>query len=172
MTIKLIVAVDCNFGIGYRNELLFRVKEDLERFKELTTGHFVVMGRKTFESLPNPLPYRTNVIITRDKNYAVKGSGVVIENDIEQLVSHYNNTGQQDKDIWVIGGSEIYKQFAPYVDEIYLTIIHKKAHLVDTHFPIADYKDFSDWDLKDEETFRSEVHDCDVSFKIYSKVVK
>ena len=69
MTIKLIVAVDSNYGMGYNNDLLFRIKEDLQRFRELTTGHFVVMGRKTYESLPRPLPERTNVVVTRNPDY-------------------------------------------------------------------------------------------------------
>ena len=172
MAIKLIVAVDSNFGIGYKNELLFRISEDLTRFKELTTGHFVVMGRKTFESLPNPLPYRTNVVITRDKKYAVESSSVVIEHDIEKLVSHYKTTGQQDKDIWVIGGAEIYKQFAPYVDEVYLTAVDKEAPQVDTYFPIEDYNDTIYWTLDNTatETFFSEKYECEVSFKKYVKV--
>lgn len=171
MAIKLVVAVDNNFGIGYENTLLYRVKEDLKRFKELTTGHFVVMGRKTFESLPSALPSRTNVVVTRNKKYAVNDPCVIIEHDIERLVSLYQGTGQQDKDIWVIGGSEIYEQFLPYADEIHLTLIHKDAEHVDTYFPVEKAKAL-DFEIVQYDTIFSESENYKVSFITYKKFTK
>ena len=167
MVIKLIVAVDSNFGIGYKNELLFRIKEDLKRFRELTTGHFVVMGRKTYESLPKALPERFNVVVTRNKAYKAKEPTVVVESDIERIVSQYLNTGQQEKDLYVIGGAEIYSQFLPYADEIHITKIHKEADNVDTYFPIEEaLKDFQE--VLSEE-LHSEKEDCDLTFITYER---
>ena len=165
--IKLIVAVDSNFGIGYKNELLFRIKEDLQRFRELTTGHFVVMGRKTFESLPKPLPNRINVVLTRDTGFALDDKSVMIENDIHKIVSHYMYTGQQTKDLWIIGGGEVYKQFLPYADEIHLTVIHKKADNIDTYFPIEEA--LKSFQLDSFEESYSEKESCNLTFKIYKR---
>ena len=167
MTIKLIVAVDNNFGIGYKNELLFRVKEDLRRFRELTTGHFVVMGRKTYESLPKALPERINVVITHNKSYKPKDPTVVVETDIKKIVSHYLNTGTQEKDLWVIGGAEIYKQFLPYVDEIELTIVHKDAEKVDAFFPIEEV--LANFYGTNSERIFNEKYDCKVTFATYRR---
>ena len=165
--IKLIVAVDNNFGIGYKNDLLFKIPEDLKRFKQLTTGHFVVMGRKTFESLPNALPERTNVIITRSDKYKPENPTVIVENDISKIISHYLSTGQQDKDMWVIGGAEIYKQFLPYAEQVYLTMIHKVAKSVDTHFPINSM--LEKFHIVDSERIYSNKEDCKVTFTIYQR---
>lgn len=165
MAIKLIVAVDSNFGIGYQNELLFRVKEDLQRFRELTTGHFVVMGRKTYESLPKPLPERINVVVTRNENYNPRNPKVIVESDLNKIISHYTQTGSQDKHLFIIGGSEIYNQFLPHVDEIHLTIIHKSAEKVDTYFPMEKVNEMLTM-FKSERIY-SEKHDCKLTFITY-----
>lgn len=165
--IKLIVAVDSNYGIGYRNSLLFRVKEDLQRFRELTTGHFVIMGRKTYESLPKPLPERTNVVITRNPKYNPKDLSVIVVSDIERILSHYLDTGQQEKDLWIIGGGDVYKQFLPHADEIHLTMIHKKAENIDTYFPIEEaLKSFY---MDSFEESYSEKESCNLTFKVYKR---
>lgn len=168
MTIKLIVAVDSNFGIGYKNDLLFKVSEDLKRFKKLTTDHFVVMGRKTFESLPKPLPERTNVVITRKSNYSPENPSVLVVNDVQKCINHYLHTGKQSKDIWVIGGAEIYKVFLPYVDEVYMTMIHKEAEKVDTYFPFAEMLKEGFY-TSSVESFFSENESCVCSYVIYRK---
>ena len=167
MVIKLIVAVDSNYGIGYKNELLFRVKEDLQRFRELTIGHFVVMGRKTYESLPRPLSERINVVVTRNKDYNPKDTSVIVESDIMRIVSHYLDTGQQEKDLFVIGGAEIYKQFLPFVDEIYLTMIHKEADSVDTYFPIEEALNV--FQMDSFEKSYSEKEDCAITYFNYKR---
>lgn len=171
MAIKLIVAVDSNFGIGYKDELLFRIKEDLQRFKKLTTGHFVVMGRKTFESLPNSLPERINVVITRNSNYNPNNPSVIVESNIHKIISYYMNTGKQEKDLWIIGGAETYKQFLPYVDEVHMTFIHKEAEKVDTYFPIEVMREIG-FELSMSNRTFSESENCNVTFAVYRKSIK
>lgn len=168
--IKLIVAVDNNFGIGYKNDLLFKIPEDLKRFKKLTKGHYVVMGRKTFESLPNPLPERTNVVITRNINYKPEHHSVIVECDITKIINHYLQTGEQSKDIWVIGGAEIYKAFLPYADEIQLTMINKSATQVDTYFPMNEVLKLFQIDVTNSESQHVETEDCDVTFYTYKRI--
>ena len=168
--IKLIVAVDNNYGIGYKNELLFRISEDLKHFKKLTTGHFIVMGRKTYESLPKTLPNRINVVLTRDTGFALDDKSVMIENDIHKIVSHYMYTGQQTKDLWIIGGGEVYKQFLPYADEIHLTVIHKEAENVDTYFPIDEA--LESFEKVHSERAYSEKAECKLTFMTYKRIQK
>lgn len=112
--ITLIAACSRNRVIGKDNQLIWHLPEDLKRFKELTTGKTVLMGRKTFESIGRPLPKRTNIIVTSDKNY--KAEGCVVYNDLSEALKH-------DKDIMVIGGSQIYQQCLDLAHDIQLTII-------------------------------------------------
>ena len=164
--IKLIVAVDSNFGIGYKNDLLFKISEDMKHFKKLTTGHFVVMGRKTYESLPSALPDRINVVLTTNKGFKANENSTIVENSVEKIVNHYR-TGKQDKCLFIIGGETIYKQFLPYADEIHLTVIHKKADNVDTYFPIEEaLKTFY---MDSFEESQSEKESCNLTFKIYKR---
>jgi dihydrofolate reductase len=111
--IKIIVAISKNKVIGKDNSLIWHLPSDLKRFKEITTGNAVIMGRKTYESIGKPLPNRRNIIITRNENYEVEGCEVV--NSLEEaLLICYENC-------FIIGGAEIYKQSLPFTDEIYLT---------------------------------------------------
>lgn len=164
MTIKLIAAVDSNYGIGYKNDLLFRISEDMNRFKELTDGHFIVMGRRTFQSLPRALDNRVNVVLTRNVEFP-HSPDVFAMDSVEHIINHYNS-GDQDKDIWVIGGADVYQQFLPYADEVYLTHIDKEAERVDTYFPkdkLKEYfavKDYSEW-------YYSEAEECKYCFVTY-----
>ena len=166
--IKLIVAVDERFGIGYKGGILFRIKEERERFKQLTEGHFVIMSKKNYESLPGVLPNRTNVVIAPSKKYNPKDSSILVENDVERILAHYLTTGAQEKDLWVMGGTELYKKFLPYADEIHLTMVHMRAKYVDTYFPIEKTKEL-EMTLASVETFYSEENGCDVSFLVYKK---
>lgn len=171
MAIKLIVAMDLNGGIGYKDELLFRVPEDLGRFKKLTTGHIVVMGRKTYESLPNgALLDRINVVVTRNKNYNPQNYKVVVENNIDRIINHYTQTGKQDKDIFIIGGSEIYKQFIPYVDEFHITQIHKVAKNADSYFPIEQVLANKRIFLSEAESMFSDSINSKITFMVYKKI--
>lgn len=120
---KLIVAVDEKWNIGKNGDLLCHLSEDLKYFKEKTMGNVVVMGRKTLESLPggNPLPGRTNVVITGNESFKKEGCEVVhsVEEALE-LEKKYH-----DKDVMIIGGGTVYREFLPYCDTCYITKIHK-----------------------------------------------
>lgn len=121
--IKAIVASSRNGVIGKDNALPWgHIPEDMKRFKVLTTGHVVVMGRKTFESLPNgALPNRLNIVLTRDKNY--NAENVMIVHSVEEALTYYQSI-EEMQDLWVIGGKEIYEAFAEHCEEVYLTLIH------------------------------------------------
>jgi dihydrofolate reductase len=124
--ITLIAACSKNRVIGYENKLIWNIPGDLKRFKELTTGHTVLMGRKTFESIGRPLPNRRNVILTRDK--AFKAEGCLVYSDLKEVLELFGN------DLFIIGGEQIYQQTIGYADFIELTLIHKKFE-GDVYFP-------------------------------------
>jgi dihydrofolate reductase len=124
--VKIIVATSKNRVIGDSNSLIWYLPADLKRFKELTTGNPIVMGRKTYESIGRPLPNRRNIIITRDVKYDVEGCEVV--NSLEEALMICNNN------CFIIGGGEIYKQSMSIADQIYLTLVHEDFE-GDTEFP-------------------------------------
>jgi dihydrofolate reductase len=130
--ISSIVAIDENNVIGKDNSLIWKLPRDMKHFKETTTGHYIIMGRKTFESNGRPLPNRTNVIITKDKKY--KAEGCVIVHSIEDALKEAKN----DSEAFIIGGGIIYELAMPFVDRIYLTKIHH-AFEGDTFFPKIKY---------------------------------
>jgi len=148
---NLIVAVDKNWAIGKENKLLVSIPQDMKFFRETTMGKVVVMGRKTLESFPGgqPLKKRTNIVITRDKNYSVKDAIVVhsVEEALEEL-KQYNS-----EDIYVIGGESIYRQMLPHCDVAHVTKIDH-AYEADTYFPNLDEKE--EWlvtGVSDEQTY-------------------
>lgn len=137
MSIKLICAVDSNWAIGNKNQLLFAIPQDLIRFKQLTENQFCIFGRNTFESILNynngkPLSDRTNVVLTRNRKYD-SPIGVYKSDSVEHILNHYNS-GKQHKDIMVCGGSDIYNQFMSYADEVLITYIDAQAPQADTYF--------------------------------------
>ena len=118
--IALIAAIDKNNGIGYKNELLYNIPEDRKLFRDLTLGKVVIMGRKTWLSLPRkPLPGRTNVVVSRHTI------------SLRKALELY-----KDKDICIIGGGKVYKQAMRYADELSLTVIHDDKKKADTFFPV------------------------------------
>ena len=140
--ISAIVAVDNNWGIGYNGDLLEKIPEDMKYFKELTTNNVVVMGRKTWDSLPKkPLPDRTNIIISNKGNLLLENGAIRLSLDDLLL----GITDFED-DVFVIGGGQIYKELLPYCEKVYLTKIHKSFDNVDTYFPNLDELD--DWCFK------------------------
>ena len=148
---NLIVAVDKNWAIGKENKLLVSIPQDMKFFRETTMGKVVVMGRKTLESFPGgqPLKKRTNIVITRDKNYSVKDAIVVhsVEEALEEL-KNYNS-----EDVYVIGGDSIYRQMLPYCDIAHVTKINH-AYEADTYFPNLDENE--EWlvtGVSDEQTY-------------------
>lgn len=137
--ISIIVAKTIKNYIGKDNKLLFHISEDLKRFKEITNGHKIIMGRKTFESLPKVLDNREHIIITRDKDYKVNSNKIEISNNIEEIVEKYQNSNEE---VFVIGGGKIYKQLLPYTNKLYLTIIESDIE-GDTKFPLLNINDWN-----------------------------
>lgn len=130
--LTIIVAAGENDAIGKDNKLIWHLSDDLKRFKRLTNGHHIIMGRKTFESFPKPLPNRTHIVISRQANYKVP-DGVIVVNSLEDAIDAAKN----DKQPFVIGGGEIYKQAMLLADKIELTRVHHSFE-ADTFFPKID----------------------------------
>lgn len=137
MKISMIAAIGENNELGHGNDLIWKIPDDMTRFREKTSGHPVIMGRKTYESIGRLLPNRANIIITRDKDYKVEGAFIVdsIENAIEMAKKE---PGADE--IFIIGGAQIYKLGLPLADKLYITKIHAGAPMADTFFP--DYSEF------------------------------
>ena len=135
--ISAIVAVDNNWGIGFNGDLLEHIPEDLKYFKELTSGHCVMMGRKTWDSLPKkPLPNRKNYIISNSQP-AILGDNI-IRFQMDDAITFLNYVWE---DVFIIGGGKIYKELLPYCDRVYVTKIFKDHTEVDTYFPNLDESD-------------------------------
>ena len=130
--ISLIAAIAKNLAIGKDNKLLYYIPADLKRFKKITSGHVVVMGKKTFESMNSkPLPNRTNIVIAMEKNYVAEGCIVV--NSIEEA---FQKAREIEKDeIFVIGGGSIYAQTLKHADKLYVTVIDRVHEDADVFFP-------------------------------------
>lgn len=148
---NLIVAVDKNWAIGNGNKLLVSIPQDMKFFRETTMGKVVVMGRKTLESFPGgqPLKKRTNIVLTRDKNYQVKDAIVV--NTVDELLLELEKYDEDE--IYVIGGESIYRQMLPYCKTAHITKIHHEYE-ADTYFPNLDEDD--EWvvtGVSDEQTY-------------------
>lgn len=141
MTISLIAAIDLNRGLGYQNELLVKLPNDMKNFKKLTTGHFVVQGRKTYESIGYPLSNRHNIILTRDNKYKAP-LGTYVYHSVEDVIKAYNNQNNNESELFFIGGAEVYKQALPHVDKIYLTVIENNFSSVDSYFPSFSLNEF------------------------------
>ena len=121
---KAIVAVDFNWAIAKNGKLLFKIKEDMRRFQCITMNRVVVMGRKTLESLPNqkPLPSRTNIVLSRDKDYSVRGATVVHSLDeLREELKQYDS-----EDVYVIGGEDLYAQLLDECTDVLVTFVHKE----------------------------------------------
>jgi dihydrofolate reductase len=157
--ISIIVAVSEDRGIGKDNQLLWNISEDLKRFKRLTTGNTVIMGKKTWESLPRrPLPGRTNIVLTDDPKEIIDGS--ITAYSIEDALSKC----KKGEEIFVIGGGSIYRQFMPIADRLYITHVHKKAP-ADIYFPEIDLKT---WEVAEKEDFEvNEANPIAYSYVIY-----
>jgi len=131
--LTIIVAAGENNAIGKDNDLIWHLSDDLKRFKKLTNGHHIIMGRKTFESFPKPLPNRIHVVITRQKDYKVP-KGVIVVNSLDDAF----DAARKDSQPFIIGGGEIYKQAIPLVDKLEITRVHATFESADTFFPEID----------------------------------
>lgn len=129
--VALIAAVSENGVIGVDNKLPWYIPDDLKRFKKLTSGNVVIMGRKTYESIGKPLPNRMNIIVSRNKDLVIKDC--IVANSMGQAIKKAGT----DKKIFIIGGGEIYNQGFIYADKIYLTKVHQEVE-GDTTFPEID----------------------------------
>lgn len=149
--ISLIAAIAENNALGRDNKLIFRISEDLKRFKEITSGHPIIMGRKTYESIGRPLPKRTNIIVTRDKSFKAQGCKVTYSLEEALRVAQGNPPTGGGGEVFIIGGGQIYTQAIKKADKLYLTIVEGKPK-ADTYFP--DYAEFKK--VVSEESHESE----------------
>lgn len=142
MIISFIVAMSKNRVIGKDNKLPWNIPADLQRFKRITLGHPIIMGRKTFESMGKALPNRENIVVTRQKKY--KAEGVTVCHSLEEALKPYKNS---DQEVFIIGGGEIFQQALPLVNKIYLTVIDKEFD-GDAFFPEVNFSKFK---IKNQE---------------------
>ena len=158
--ITLIAAVAENNALGKNNQLLWHLPDDFKRFKNLTSGHYIIMGRKTFESFPKPLPNRTHVIITRQKDY--QPEGCIVVNSLEDAIA----VCPDNEEVFVIGGGEIYNQAIAVAHKIDITKVHH-AFEADTFFPDIN---LAEWQLVFEEFHpKDEKHLFDFTFQTYKR---
>jgi len=159
--LSIIVAVAQNNAIGKDNKLLWHISEDLKRFKMLTSGKTIVMGKNTFYSLPvRPLPNRINIVITDIPDEKIEGC--VMAYSIEDAINKCDDTNEN----FIIGGASVYSQFMPYADKLYLTKVNKDFE-ADCFFPEVNYKE---WNLiSREECSASEKNDFSYIYMIYEK---
>lgn len=157
--ISIVVAMSKNRVIGKDNKLSWHLPADLSFFKRVTMGHPILMGRKTHESIGKPLPGRTNVILTRQLNYQPPGCEVI--HSVEEALAGY-----QDQELSVIGGAKIIREFLPYTDKLYLTVINEEIE-GDTFLPPID---LSSWnEVFYEKEIKDEKNPYDYAFYIYEK---
>lgn len=158
MSIEMIAAVGKNRELGKNNELIWHFKEDMQFFKKTTMGAAVIMGRKTFESLPKALPNRRNIVISSNSNYQAEGAQVV--DSIEKAIQLTENEKS-----FIIGGESIYKAFLPYADTVYLTEIEADCPDAEAYFP-----EFNKNEYTREVLGKSSENDIAFSFVKYSKI--
>jgi dihydrofolate reductase len=154
----MIAAVAENNTLGKNNELVWHLPNDFKRFKSLTTNHHIIMGRKTFESFPKPLPNRTHIIITRQTDY--NPEGCIVVDSMEKAIA----ACPENEDSYIIGGGEIYNLGLPYADIIEITKVHHTFE-GDAFFPKISK---SEWQLvESEENFKDEKHLYDYTYETY-----
>lgn len=158
--ITLIVAAAENNAIGKNNQMLWHLPNDFKYFKKNTLAHSVVMGRKTFESIGKPLPERRNIILTRDMNFTHE------EVDVANSINEVLNYCRDEREIFIIGGAEIYKQTLPLADKILLTLVHTTID-GDAYFPeLLNHE----WKLVSADKHeKDEKHAFDYTFEVYER---
>ena len=128
--ISAIAAISKNLVLGKNNQLIYKIPADQKRYREITTGHALIMGRKTYESIGRPLPNRTNIIVTHDKNY--KAQGCIVTHSLDEALEEARKIETQE--IFINGGSQIYSEALPITDKLYLTIVDEETE-GDAYFP-------------------------------------
>lgn len=160
VTVSLIFAIADNGVIGHKGALPWQLPDDLRRFKALTTGHTVVMGRKTFESIGKPLPGRLNVVLTRDRGF--HHDGVAVVHDLADALRR----ADEGEEVFVIGGAEVFRRALAKADRVYQTLVHSD---VDGDTSLIEF-DCSHWDLRSNEFHeRDDAHAHSYSFGIYER---
>lgn len=159
---SIIVAKSINNIIGINNSMPWNIPSDLKRFKELTMGKKILMGRKTFESLPCVLPGRTHLVLTTNKNFSYDHKDVIIYNDLKELIEKYKDIKEE---IFVIGGGKIYSELLKYASKLYITEVLKEFE-GDTYFPQVDY---SKW-IKTYESSTYEENTIVFKFLNYKRI--
>ncbi|WP_456376145.1 dihydrofolate reductase [Lutibacter sp.] len=159
--ITIIAAIAENNALGKDNKLIWHLPADLKRFKKVTLNHYVIMGRKTYESLGKPLPNRTNVIITRNLNF--KAEGCIVVNSLQKAIE----VSKEDKNPYILGGAEIYKQAITIADKLDLTFVHHKFE-ADVFFPEIEA---TIWKEISREYFKAdEKNNYDYSFVTFERL--
>lgn len=169
LTYSAIVCTDDELGIGYKNDLLFKSPIDLQHFKNITKDKMVIMGRKTADSIVEMngslLPNRTKLILTRNKDYKPnleeEDDSIFIYHDLEHIfyflnfISNWSNLSSEEEEVVIIGGEQIYRVFAKFIDKIYLTHVHHTFRKKDAFFPISlsEFELFESSQYKDEYYF-------------------
>ncbi|MDP3452613.1 MAG: dihydrofolate reductase [Bacteroidales bacterium] len=196
MTISIIAAVADNGAIGRNNQLLWHIKEDLRYFKRITTGHTVIMGRKTWESLGKPLPNRRNIVVsstllptpcdslsstptveiysTIEEALAAAAKeptavpGQTVQPSISGQPIQQNVSNNSAQEVFIIGGGEIYRQTLPYAHKLYLTLVHTNIAYADTFFPAVNQ---TEWREISRESFnRGETFESPFEFVLFARV--
>lgn len=160
MKITLVAAIASNNVIGKENSLPWNIPEDLKRFKQMTSGHTILMGRKTFDSIGRPLPNRQNIVMTKDENFDQEGIKVI--NDFDEALELIK---ESNEDIFVIGGSKIYELFEPVANSLAITRILKDFE-GDAFFPDINW---DLWQIEKEENFFDEKSNIECKLIEYSK---
>lgn len=161
MTLSIIAGIGKKNELGKDNQLLWNIPEDMRHFREITSGHPVIMGRKTFESIGKPLPNRRNIVITRDTSYA--GDDIEVVHSLEEALSLFTNS---EDEVFVIGGAEIYRQAIPRADKLYITHVEQEFPDADTFFPEID---MNIWEKISLTHTSDKKHNLSYKFTIYKK---
>jgi dihydrofolate reductase len=162
LIVSLIVAMDERSGIGKNNQLPWHLSSDLKRFKKLTMGHFIVMGRKTHESIGRTLPGRSTIVLTRQENF--QSDNCLIAHSLDEAIQLAEKAGESE--LFIIGGGEVFSQAIDRADKIYLTSVHTEAK-ADVFFP---WVDPSVWEMTSKESYaQNGQDDHDSTFKIFQR---
>ncbi|MFS0657532.1 dihydrofolate reductase [Niallia alba] len=165
MSINLIVCHDINGAIGYKNKLISHQSADLKRFKQITQGHFILMGSTTYKSIGKLLPNRHNIILSRNKKFHVPGA--FVRHSIADVIKEYK-LNNNEQELFIIGGEQIYRQAIKYANKLYVTIIDHEFDKADTFFPNIN---MDEWKLIDYEKHQAdENNDYNYSFLTYKRI--
>jgi dihydrofolate reductase len=165
MKISMIVAYGNNWEIGLDNQMLWHISEDFKNFKAITSGHHILMGRKTFESIGKPLPNRTSIVLS---NSGFEHEGVHTFNDVQEAFNFARKSAEEE--LFIIGGANVYESLFPYVDKMYLSEVNYDGK-ADAFLKQID---FSTWDLSEEKSYDAIIQDEEIkspawNFKVWVK---